>query len=98
MPGASFAQHGHVDQSTDVPVPQRQGGVHLRGRERLRLVDQSRHLLYEFAALGADRLRDGPERSQVRARATRWCATAPGLISTARHDLILVLVEVERLL
>lgn len=70
MPGASFAQHGHVDQSTDVPVPQRQGRVHLRGRERLCLLNQSRHLLYEFATLGADRLRESTERSQVRVR--RW--------------------------
>ena len=54
VPGASFAQHGHIDQSTDVPVPQRQGRVHLRGRERLRLIDQRRHPLHEIATFGAD--------------------------------------------
>lgn len=36
--------------------------VHLGGRERLRLLNQSRHLIDEFTTRGTDRLSDGPER------------------------------------
>ena len=39
------------------------------GRNQLRPLDQSRHLLHELAAIRPDRLRNGLKRSQVRARA-----------------------------
>lgn len=66
VPGAPLAQHRHVDHPPDVPVPQSERRIHLSGRERLRLLNQSRHLIDELTTTGADRLCDGPERSQVR--------------------------------
>ncbi len=56
----------------------RERRVHLSGRERLRLLHQSRHLIDELTTTGADRLCDGLERSQVRARAARGCVAALG--------------------
>lgn len=97
MPCTVFVKHA-TSIIRLVPVPQRQGRVHLCGHERLRLIDQRRHPLHEIATFGADRLRDRPERRKTIIKWVSHRGTNLGFVRVPTHGLILVLTEVELLL